>query len=238
MGPARGDNLEEDIPTVTDRLLRKAGYEVVYPKLLPRLCCGQPFESKGLIEAADLKSAELERVLREASEVGRLPVVFDTSPCAYRMKRWLEGRLQVLDLAEFLHDHALARLNIERQPGPVALHPVCSVRKQGLEEKLRKVAETCAERVVMPPEVQCCGWAGDKGFTTPELNAHALRDLKAALYEGCTAGYSSSRTCEIGLSHHSGVSYRSIAYLVDACSRPAAGNPTRPGAPDRETGPR
>ncbi|HEX9181347.1 MAG TPA: FAD-linked oxidase C-terminal domain-containing protein, partial [Burkholderiales bacterium] len=237
MGPARGDILEEDIPTVTDRLLRKAGYEVVYPKLLPRLCCGQPFESKGLMEAADLKSAELERALREASEGGKLPIVFDTSPCAYRMKRHLEGRLRVLDLAEFLHDHALARLSLVKQPGPVALHPVCSVRKQGLEDKLKKVAEACAERVVMPPEVQCCGWAGDKGFTTPELNAHALRDLKAALPEGCAAGYSSSRTCEIGLSHHSGATYRSIVYLVDACarSREAPAAPTRPGAADRET---
>jgi D-lactate dehydrogenase len=52
------------------------------------------------------------------------------------------------------------------------------------------------------------------------LNAHALRDLKRALPEGCTAGYSSSRTCEIGLSHHSGVTYRSIVYLVDAISKP------------------
>ncbi|HEX6827764.1 MAG TPA: FAD-linked oxidase C-terminal domain-containing protein, partial [Burkholderiales bacterium] len=231
MGPARGEKVNEDIPTVTDRLLRKAGYEVVYPKRLPQLCCGQPFESKGLMEAADLKAAELERVLREVSEDGRLPIVFDTSPCTYRMKRYLEGRLRVLDLAEFLHDHALARLVIEKQPGPVAVHPVCSVRKQGLEAKLRKVAEACAESVVMPAEIQCCGWAGDKGYTTPELNAHALRDLKAALPEGCEAGYSSSRTCEIGLSHHSGVSYRSIAYLVDACARGRAAESIPPGAP-------
>ncbi|HSD60940.1 MAG TPA: FAD-binding and (Fe-S)-binding domain-containing protein [Burkholderiales bacterium] len=224
MGPARGDNLDEDVPTVTDRLLRKAGYDVVYPKHLPRLCCGQPFESKGLMEAADLKSAEMERVLREASEGGKLPIVFDTSPCAYRMKRYLDGRLRVMDMAEFLHDHALERLEIAKQPGPVAVHPVCSVRKQGLEGKLRKVAEACAESVVMPPDIQCCGWAGDKGFTTPELNAHALRDLKSALPDGCTVGYSSSRTCEIGLSYHSGVSYCSIVYLVDACSKPRPGD--------------
>jgi D-lactate dehydrogenase len=238
LGPARDDKLNDDVPTVTDRLLRKAGCDVVYPKLLPRLCCGQPFESKGLAEAADLKSAELEQVLREASEGGTLPIVFDTSPCAYRMKRRLEGRLRVLDIVEFLHDHALARLEIEKQPGPVALHPVCSVRKQGLEGKLMKVAEACAESVVMPPEIQCCGWAGDKGFTTPELNAHALRHLRAALPGDCAAGYSSSRTCEIGLSHHSGVSYRSIVYLVDACSRGTARKPTPREAEDRETGPR
>jgi hypothetical protein len=53
---------------------------------------------------------------------------------------------------------------------------------------------------------------------TVELNAHALRTLPGSLPAGCTAGYSTSRTCEIGLSEHAGVHYRSIVYLVDACS--------------------
>jgi D-lactate dehydrogenase len=220
MGPARGDAIGEDVPTVTDRLLRKAGYEVVYPPRLAELCCGQPFESKGLADPADLKSAELERVLRAASADGALPIVFDTSPCAYRMKRWLEGRLPVMDMTEFLHDHALARLVVAQRPEAIAVHPVCSVRKQGLEAKLRRVAEACAATVVMPPEIGCCGWAGDKGFTVPELNGHALRELKAALPAGCATGYSTSRTCEIGLAHHAGIPYRSIVYLVDACARP------------------
>ena len=30
----------------------------------------------------------------------------------------------------------------------------------------------------------------------------------------CTDGYSTSRTCEISLSNHSGVSFRSLLYLV------------------------
>ena len=52
----------------------------------------------------------------------------------------------------------------------------------------------------MPAEIGCCGFAGDKGFTTPELNAYALRKLKASLEQaGVTHGYSNSRTCEIGL---------------------------------------
>jgi len=218
MGPARGDAITDDVPTVADRVLRKAGYDVVYPARLAELCCGQPFESKGLMDSADQKSAELERVLRDASDGGRHPIVFDTSPCAYRMKRYLEGRLPVMDMVEFLHDHALARLDLNKRAGAVAVHPVCSVRKQGLEGKLARVAAACAETVAIPAEVGCCGWAGDKGFTVPELNEHALRDLRAALPRGCTAGYSSSRTCEIGLSHHAGIPYRSVLYLVDECA--------------------
>jgi D-lactate dehydrogenase len=97
---------------------------------------------------------------------------------------------------------------------------VCSARKQGLEGKLRQIAEARAERIGMPAEVGCCGWAGDKGFTVPELDAHALRDLRSALPEGCTDSSSTSRTCEIGLAHRSGVPYRSIIYVVDACARP------------------
>jgi len=148
--------------------------------------------------------------------------VFDTSPCAYRMKRRLEGRLAVMDIVEFAHDVLLGRLTFTRQPRSIAVHPVCSLRKMGLESKLEAVARACAETVTVPDAVLCCGWAGDKGFTTPELNAHALRFLQDGLPAGCADGFSSSRTCEIGLTDHSGVPYRSIVYLLDACAVSAA----------------
>ena len=222
MGPARGDPVQEALPTVTERLLTKAGFGVIYPRGLDGYCCGQPFESKGIAETADRKSAELEKALLEASQGGELPIVFDTSPCAYRMKRFLGERLRVSDINEFLHDAMLPRLEIRKSSEAIAVHPVCSVRKMGLEGKLAKVAEACADRVTVPAEVGCCGWAGDKGFTTPELNQHALRDLKPALPEGCSRGYSTSRTCEIGLSQQGGIPYQSIVYLVDACSQSRA----------------
>ena len=221
MGPARGDALADNLPTVTDRVLRRAGFAPVYPERMSSLCCGQPFESKGLLATADEKAAELEAALRAASDSGRLQIVFDTSPCAYRMKRFLEGRLQVLDISEALQELVLPRLRIEPIAATVAVHPVCSVRKQGLDGTLRAVAAACAAEVVQPERVGCCGWAGDKGWTTPELNAHALRELRASLPADCTEGYSSSRTCEIGLAQHSGITYRSIVHLVDAASREA-----------------
>jgi len=58
----------------------------------------------------------------------------------------------------------------------------------------------------------------DKGFNRPELNEHALRDLKSALPHHCNEGYSSSRTCEIGLSEQAGFPYRSLIRLVDRCA--------------------
>jgi D-lactate dehydrogenase len=88
----------------------------------------------------------------------------------------------------------------------------------GLENKFHAVALACADKVVVPESVGCCGFAGDRGFTYPELNASALKDLKPAVSESCTAGFSTSRTCEIGLSLHSGMYYKSIVYLVDKCT--------------------
>jgi D-lactate dehydrogenase len=223
MGAQRGDDPNVALPAVAERLFRKAGYAVRYPDRLASLCCGQPFESKGLMDAADGKSAELEAALREASDGGRLPVVFDTSPCAYRMKRFLDGRLAIQDSIDFLHDCVLDRLVVDRREMPVAIHPVCSVRKMGSADKLEAIASRCSTRVVTVDDVLCCGFAGEKGFGVPELNAHALRHLRDALPEDCRAGYSSSRTCEIGLSERAGFPYRSILFLLDACSRPRSG---------------
>jgi D-lactate dehydrogenase len=98
----------------------------------------------------------------------------------------------------------------------------------GLEPKLRAVAEACAERVVVPA-TGCCGFAGDKGFTTPELSASALRGLAAAV-EGCERGFSSSRGCEVGLTTHAGIPYQSLAHLVDACSAPREAEAGETGA--------
>ena len=58
-------------------------------------------------------------------------------------------------------------------------------------------------------------------MTTPELNKYALRKLREEV-AGVPVGYSNSRTCEIGLTTHSGIPYVSIAYLVNRCTEPAS----------------
>ena len=223
LGAQRGHDGVESLPVVAERMFGKAGYAVAYPERLAELCCGQPFESKGMADAADRKAAELEDALRAASDGGRRPVVFDTSPCAYRMKRFLGNRLPVQDAVEFIAAAVLPRVALAPVAGPVAVHPVCSLRKMGLAGTLQAVAARCSARVVAVDDVLCCGFAGDRGFVRPELNEHALRLLRAGLPEDCIAGYSTSRTCEIGLSEQSGFPYQSIIYLVDACARAASG---------------
>ncbi|MET0094189.1 MAG: (Fe-S)-binding protein, partial [Sedimenticola sp.] len=105
----------------------------------------------------------------------------------------------------------------KRQLESVALHVTCTSRKLGLEKPMLELAQRCAKEVIVPEEKGCCGFAGDKGFTTPELNASALKRLRQQIPEGCELGVSNSRTCEAGLSHHSGIPYQSIVYLVDQC---------------------
>jgi len=219
MGPMRGHAGAEALPPVAERLFRRAGYEVVYPANLQALCCGQPFESKGLAAAADAKAAELEAALRQASEGGRWPIVFDTSPCSYRMRRVVQGRLAVQDSIQFLHEQAAPRLVFKPVDEPVAVHPVCSVRKMGSEAALLALARRCSKQAVEVPEVGCCGFAGELGFVRPELNHHALRLLKGALPANCRGGVSSSPTCEIGLAQAAGFPYESIIALVERCTR-------------------
>ncbi len=220
MGPPRDDVEQEALPSKVEGLFRKAGFRIVYPQNLGNLCCGQPFESKGLSEAADTKVREMEAALKEASRDGALPIVCDTSPCSYRLKSALPEHLRPMDLVEFIHDRMMDRLDFTKRNETVALHVTCSGRKMGLEGKLKALGQACAETAIIPESVGCCGWAGDKGWTTPELNEHALRGLKDELPEGCTAGYSHSRTCEIGLTLHGDIPYRSIVYLVDRCTTP------------------
>jgi D-lactate dehydrogenase len=220
MGPARGDDDALAVTSAMQSLLGKAGCDVSYPEGLSDLCCGLSFESKGYPDEGERKARQLELALLAATDGGRRPVLFDTSPCAQRMKKIVERRLSILDPVEFIDRHLLARLELAKVPGPVALHVPCSAVKAGLVETFKRVASACAEKVVHPASVGCCGFAGDRGFTHPELNASALALLPGAIPAGCEAGYSASRTCEIGLSLHSGIPYRSLAVLVDRCASP------------------
>ena len=216
-GPAREETEREALPQKTASLLKKAGYEIIYPEKVDKYCCGQAFESKGFLKQADAKSKELSDALLVASNNGEIPVLCDTSPCLHRMRANSDERLELLEPIEFVLKYLMDKLDFTRQDVKIAVHPTCSTRKMGLEDKLEQLAKACAKEVVMPEDIYCCGFAGDRGFNFPELNEAALKDLKDHVCT-CDAGYSTSKTCEIGLSLHGGIPYRSILYLVDDAS--------------------
>ena len=197
-------------------LLGKAGYEVIFPENMSSLCCGTIWESKGMPEIADRKTAELEEALWQASEQGRYPVLCDQSPCLHRMKHKIK-KMRLYEPAEFILGFLADRLDFHQTDTPVAIHLTCSMRLMHKTGKMLELARMCSTNVLVPEGVGCCGFAGDKGMTHPELNKYALRKLKDQV-KGIPVGYSNSRTCEIGLATNSGIPYVSIAYLVNRCT--------------------
>lgn len=197
-------------------LLGKAGYEVIFPENMSSLCCGTIWESKGMPEIADRKTKELEDALWKASEEGRYPVLCDQSPCLHRMEHKIK-RMRLYEPSEFILGFLTDRLDFHQTDTPVAIHLTCSMRLMHKTGKMLELARMCSTNVVVPEGVGCCGFAGDKGMTHPELNKYALRKLKDQV-KGIPVGYSNSRTCEIGLATNSGIPYVSIAYLVNRCT--------------------
>lgn len=208
---------QRSVPEVAASLFAKAGYAVILPDAIAGLCCGMPFNSKGFSDIAQQKGQELLLSLKHISKNGTYPIVFDTSPCKLRLAE-LSHQLPIYDTTEFIAKFALDKLSITPTQAPVALHITCSSQKMGLAQDLRAVAHACATQVIEPEGIHCCGFAGDKGMILPELNASALSGLKAQIPSNCTKGYSNSRTCEIGLSQHSGIDYQSLLYLLDEVS--------------------
>lgn len=233
MGPAPKDTVRPLVEEMVE-LLRKAGYEVIFPEKMDSLCCGTIWESKGLPEIADKKLQELEDALWKASSQGRYPVLCDQSPCLHRMRKHIR-RMHLYEPAEFIWKFLKDRLAFHPLDEPVAVHVTCSMRLMGLEDCIISLAKLCSTKVTVPAGVGCCAYAGDKGMTRPELNAWALRKLRPELEEaGVSEGFSNSRTCEIGLTTHGGVPYRSIVYLVNRATHSYTKKAGRKNGPPQE----
>ncbi|MEE9429644.1 MAG: FAD-binding and (Fe-S)-binding domain-containing protein, partial [Melioribacteraceae bacterium] len=81
MGNSKNSSTKENQTDVMQRLLVKAGYNIVYPENINSLCCGMPFASKGFVELGNYKADELTKELMNISEEGKYPILYDTSPC-------------------------------------------------------------------------------------------------------------------------------------------------------------
>ncbi|RXJ93720.1 4Fe-4S ferredoxin [Malaciobacter molluscorum] len=217
MGLSSASKEEKELFDVTVELLKKAGYEIIFPKKIESLCCGMPFSSKGFTTQANTKSKQLEEALLEASNNAQYPVLCDTSPCVKKMVESFKSKLKVFEPIEFALEHLIDKLDIEKIDEPIAIHSTCSTRKMGLHEKFVELGNICSTKVIVPADITCCGFAGDRGFNYPELNQSALRNLPNSIKEAKYA-FSTSKTCEIGLSEYSGKDYNSIFYLLNRCS--------------------
>jgi D-lactate dehydrogenase len=231
MGRLPGEASDQSLMQATVALAARAGVPVWIPENAAGSCCGTPYSSKGFEQARDaMLNRTIENFWSWSSE-GRLPIMVDTSPCSYGLlhaRPYLTGqnqrrfdRLTIVDSIEFVHDRLLSTLPVNHPATSVALHPVCSVVKMELSAKFEAIARKCSGDVFIPPSAGCCAFAGDRGFLFPELTASATAgeaaEIKAHRHEGC---YSSSRTCEIGMTRATGEVYRSYIYLLEKVTRP------------------
>ncbi len=220
MGKSKGYKKEEvELTRKTEELLIRAGYTIIYPEHLDSLCCGMAFSSKGFKEEGTRKLQELELALFTASNGGKYPILFDMSPCFYTFHEGYTNQdIHIYDPIEFMLKFVMPKLEVKHPHEEVVVFPVCSVKKIGMEDNLKKLAEMCSKKVISI-QTNCCGFAGDRGFTYPELNDHGQRHLEEQIPHSCNEGYSTSRTCEIGMSEHSHVDFKSIFYLIDEVTR-------------------
>ena len=218
MGQSKFHGKKHDLVDEVIQLCAKAGYEVIFPEGMERMCCGQIWESKGMLDIADRKSAELEAALWKASEQGKYPVLCAQSPCLHRMKKVMK-KMKLYEPAEFIMKYLVPRLDFHPIDRHIALHLTCSTRQMGVADDLIALAKMCSNNVYLPEGVGCCGFAGDRGFTFPELNKYGLRKLRPQIEKNhIEVGYSNSRTCEIGLESNTGIPYMNIVYLVHECT--------------------
>ncbi len=217
---------EKNLSEALFAVLEAAGIEAAYPQGIRSHCCGLSFHSRGHTDAATLSAGHLVDTLFEETDGGKLPILVDTSPCTRFIRQYdrvLTGVtlakwrcLKFHDIVDYLHDEVLPELTLNPLPGQAVLHPTCSTREMGNVEQMRAIAEQCVEEVVIPVDAGCCAFAGDRGLRIPALTAAAsTREAKEVQqYRGDAGHYSTSRTCEIGMTQATGSEYRALIHLV------------------------
>jgi D-lactate dehydrogenase len=235
-GPKTGDMGPKSAhrPWVVEALVEvsaRAGLPVWIPEDIGGSCCGLPWSSKGFGEAHRLKANEMVERLWDWSGAGALPIVIDAASCTQAVAEpgdgVLEeetagrlGRLEILDSVAWAHDRLLPWLDVSEQVGSATVHPTCATRHMGLAPRLRALASALAEEVYVAPSATCCGFAGDRGISHPELTASATAPQAAELSgRHFDAHLCSNRTCEIGLQRATGEPYESFLILLERLTR-------------------
>lgn len=213
--PNQGYNDTRSVQQVFESICKKANYNIIYPPHIENLCCGLSFENYEEIDTRALE--DLTSALTIASKNGTYPIVIDHSACFSHAFKHIEG-LDILDISEFLYS-LLPDLAITKTEEKVIVHKQCKIKGAGKGQYIELVARACTDHVFNIKSFACDGFAGQKGFFTPELNKCATKDLAGEVKNyGATMGISSSSTCEIGLGENGEIPFVSVAYLLDRCS--------------------
>jgi D-lactate dehydrogenase len=235
-GPKTGGMVPKSAhrPWVVEALVdvsARAGRPVWIPEDVGGSCCGMPWSSKGFGEAHRHKANEMVERLWAWSGEGALPIVVDAASCTHGIADPGDGvlseenaerlgKLEILDSVAWAHDRLLPWLEVSEKVGSATVHPTCATRHLGLAHRLEALADALAVDVYVAPSATCCGFAGDRGISHPELT-EAATEPQAAELSGrhFDARLSSNRTCEIGLERATGEPYESVLVLLERLTR-------------------
>jgi D-lactate dehydrogenase len=221
-------------PWVVEALVEvsaRAGLPVWIPEDVVGSCCGLPWSSKGFDGAHRHKANDMVERLWLWSGAGALPIVVDAASCTSSIAAPGDGvlseynaeclgKLEILDSVAWAHDRLLPWLEVGEKVGSATVHPTCATRHMGLTHRLEALADALADDVFVPPTATCCGFAGDRGISHPELTESATRpEANEVAGRHFDARLSSNRTCEIGLERAIGEPYESVILLLERLTR-------------------
>ncbi|MFB7357173.1 FAD-binding and (Fe-S)-binding domain-containing protein [Streptomyces gardneri] len=224
----RGPSLPEAVVAVSAR----AGKPVWIPDDVAGTCCATIWHSKGYERGNEVMANRIVEAAWGWTAGGKLPLVVDASSCTLGIaqevvpyltadNRELHAELTVLDSLVWAADELLPRLDVRRRVTSAVVHPTCSMRHLGDEEQLTRLAEACAEEVVVPADAGCCAFAGDRGMLHPELTASATaREAAEVTARSFDAHLSANRMCEIGMDRATGRTYQSVLLALERATRP------------------
>ncbi|MFI0710303.1 FAD-binding and (Fe-S)-binding domain-containing protein [Streptomyces inhibens] len=230
----RGPSLPQAVVAVS----RRAGRPVWIPSDVAGTCCATIWHSKGYERGAAVMANRIVEAAWGWTAGGQLPLVVDASSCTLGLarevvpyltpdNRALHGELTVVDSLVWAAEELLPHLEILRTLGSAVLHPTCSMQHLGDEAQLRRVAEACAREVVVPDDVGCCAFAGDRGMLHRELTESATAKEAAEVTARHFDAYlSANRMCEVGMDHATeGRGYCSALLALERATRPANQSP-------------
>ena len=213
----QGYDDQRSLQQVVESLCNKAQIDIIYPEHIENLCCGLSFENYDDVHERAVK--DLHDALMKASQNGKYPIVIDHSACFNHAFKHMPD-LEINDISEFLCKFVVPRLDITKCDERVIVHKQCKIKVLGKSQYIEDLARLCSDHVFNIKSFACDGFAGQKGFFTPELNKSATKDLAGEIAEyGATLGVSSSSTCEIGLGENGGIPFVGVAFLLDRCSK-------------------
>jgi L-lactate dehydrogenase complex protein LldE len=179
-----GDLAFADAVADAEALLRRAGYEVVFPRA--QVCCGQPAFNSGHHAAARRVGRSFARAFSRD-----LPVVVPSGSCATMASHYLPELLgiepyEVWELSAFLV-HARFRPLPRNAGRRIAYHDSCHMLRELhiSAEPRRLLGASGAELVPFARPDLCCGFGGTFSVRQPEVSL-AMADDKLAGASGAT----------------------------------------------------